>query len=746
MRRPLLFAALFSIQQLSAQSLFFPRENYKDSLALAHTIPALAQQVVARYTNADSITYYDDMFRCLMVAKQYDQAIAYIDSIRKDVPTGSDGVGFQYEAFAKAKLAGQEGDHSFGELFKKVFATGYARLDGDARNFVSAYLISDIRPLKRALADLVGERQQKDSMTLQEAKQLVRAYNSYIVYSAIMSPMDQIITADDKKRYILDRVLIKTRDGSLLQAETGRPRDVKGKLPTVFIFNIYIDPAGDAAMVKKYVSKGYACVVANTRGKGGSPQPIEPFEHDADDAYDMIDWISRQPWSNKKVGMTGGSYLGFSQWAAAKTLHPALKTIMPEVAVGTGIDYPMAGNIFMSYMLQWIHYVTNSKQTDNADFNNTGHWDAVFRDWYERGAAFRALDTIEGRPDPIFQRWLQHPSFDTYWQNMRACGQDFSRIDIPVLTTTGYYDDDGKGAMYYYREHYIHNANADNYLVIGPYDHAGAQGYPQSDLLGYKVDPVATSFNFVDLGIKWFDYVLKDSARPALLRDKVNYEVMGANEWRHAPSLAAMSNDTLTFFLGNIRVDQHYKLSDSPLADEHIDQEVDLADRTDTASDGDNAKIIDNTIYLKNAISFVSRPMEQPLIVSGSFIASLKAAINKRDMDLIMSLYELMPDGRYFYLATAMQRASYAWDRGKRQLLEQGKKETIPVDNAGMTCKTLTKGSRLVLVLGINKRPNWQINYGTGKDVSDETISDAKEPLEIRWFSDSYVKVPVWKK
>ena len=47
------------------------------------------------------------------------------------------------------------------------------------------------------------------------------------------------------------------------------------------------------------------------------------------------------------------------------------------------------------------------------------------------------------------------------------------------------------------------------------------------------------------------------------------------------------------------------------------------------------------------------------------------------------------------------------------------------------------------MVLGILKQPNMQINYGTGRDVSDETIADAKEPLRIRWLTDSFIEVPV---
>jgi hypothetical protein len=42
-------------------------------------------------------------------------------------------------------------------------------------------------------------------------------------------------------------------------------------------------------------------------------------------------------------------------------------------------------------------------------------------------------------------------------------------------------------------------------------------------------------------------------------------------------------------------------------------------------------------------------------------------------------------------------------------------------------------------MIGVNKNPHWQVNYGTGKDVSFEDISDAKDPLLIRWYHDSTI-------
>lgn len=58
-------------------------------------------------------------------------------------------------------------------------------------------------------------------------------------------------------------------------------------------------------------------------------------------------------------------------------------------------------------------------------------------------------------------------------------------------------------------------------------------------------------------------------------------------------------------------------------------------------------------------------------------------------------------------------------------------------------CRELSKGSRLLLLLTVNKNAFAQVNYGTGGDVSDESVADAQKPLEVRWYSDSFVKVPI---
>ena len=135
--------------------------------------------------------------------------------------------------------------------------------------------------------------------------------------------------------------------------------------------------------------------------------------------------------------------------------------------------------------------------------------------------------------------------------------------------------------------------------------------------------------------------------------------------------------------------------------------------------------------------------MEKETDIAGCFIGEMNVVINKKDMDYSLVLFEQMPDGRYFYLSYFMGRASHAGSNLERKLLTPGKKTTLPFVNSYFTSKRLQKGSRLVLIVNVNKTPNEQINYGTGKDVSAETLLDAQEPLRIQWLNSSYIKVPV---
>lgn len=151
----------------------------------------------------------------------------------------------------------------------------------------------------------------------------------------------------------------------------------------------------------------------------------------------------------------------------------------------------------------------------------------------------------------------------------------------------------------------------------------------------------------------------------------------------------------------------------------------------------------DILVRTPNGFAFVSAPFQTPIELSGLFSMRLDFITNKKDFDFNVQLYELKPDGEYLQLSYHWARASYVKDRRRRELLAPGRREQLDFESSLLTSRQFTAGSRLVVVLNIIKRPDAQINYGTGKDVSDETIADAKEPLSIKWFNDSFVTIPV---
>jgi uncharacterized protein len=367
-----------------------------------------------------------------------------------------------------------------------------------------------------------------------------------------------------------DSVLIPTKSGIDISAIIVRKKTNTQPLPAVLFYTTYYQGSGDAILGKRSADKDYVGVVAYARGIRTKLKHYAPFENEGTDIYDIIDWISKQIWCNGKVAMLGGSYTGFSQWATVKKIHPSLKTIVPQVAVMPGFDMPQENNVPLDNILSWSH--------DNIYKLPPIRRTLVF-EWFEKGTSFRSLDSLEGHKNPIFQKWLSHPAYDNYWKSKVPRPSEYAKIDIPVLTTTGYYDGSQISALEYFKLHTKYNKTANHYFVIGPYDHWGGQRNASPDLMGYAIDSVA-NISMRELAYQWLDYILKGKPKPALLKDKVNYQVMGTNTWKHTPALKNMNNDTLTFYLTNTKNENEYQLGKRKLIDNSfVTQTVDFKDR-----------------------------------------------------------------------------------------------------------------------------------------------------------------------
>ncbi len=153
--------------------------------------------------------------------------------------------------------------------------------------------------------------------------------------------------------------------------------------------------------------------------------------------------------------MWGGSYAGFDQWMALKGHPAALKTIVPAASAHAGVDFPFYKNIFFSYEIQWLT-LTSGLTPNNNLFGDQAFWIAKFQERYRKHLPYKNLDQLVGNRSTQFQTWVEHPTPDSYWQSLALTPAEYRRIDIPILSITGHYDDDQPGAMHFYRMHMQH--------------------------------------------------------------------------------------------------------------------------------------------------------------------------------------------------------------------------------------------------------------------------------------------------
>jgi predicted acyl esterase len=404
-----------------------------------------------------------------------------------------------------------------------------------------------------------------------------------------------------------------------------------------------------------------------------------------------------------------------------------------------GIDVPSPNRIFQSSAYRWVYEMLAPPDDEVA--TDDARWRSIDEDWYRSGRSYRELPTLPGRASAVFRSWLNHPSYDRFWQKWLPFGDEFADVEIPVLTVTGYYSAGQTAALYFFTQHLEHNANADHTLLIGPFDeHAIEHGASQS-VRELGLDLVARIAP-TDVRYEWFEHVLRGAERPEILSGQVNHQLDGANEWRHAPSLAALESNRLRFYLAaSPDGAPHALVAAKPAAPMALTETADLRDRAD-------AELPKHELVLQvephAGMLFVTEPFDEPVDLVGRLRGELDFTINKYDVDLVVTLYELRSHGEYVSLFDPpfAFRASYARDRVNRRLLLAGVRQQLPFKSDRMVGRRLQPGSRLVLAIAVNKRADQQVNYGTAGDVSEASIEDAGAPIRIRWHEGSFIEIP----
>jgi hypothetical protein len=543
--------------------------------------------------------------------------------------------------------------------------------------------------------------------------------------------------------------MLPMRDGVKLEAWIFKPSHLESKAPAVLELTQYDIDGGSNQDFKTFVKRGYVFVQVEVRGRGrsGSEKNDDIGLQVSRDGHDAVEWIAAQPWSDGHVFMYGGSFVGMTQWHTATQLPPHLSGIAPYVPIYPGWDIPNTNGIPQAWSAVIMGYV--SGRTLNDDYIRSDYWQKKMLEHYARQAPFSTLDEdigiaqddwwmedSRGRKLSFMKMWLDHVGDEAFNLAAEPTPAQLAKMTFPVLTATGFFDDDQPGALHYYRrfQRYASPAETANILlVIGPWDHLGTQ-HPEKTIEGLAI-PDSAVLDMNELHADWYDWVLGRGPRPALLQDRVTYYMMGANEWRHAHSLeGASSGQDLTLYLEDAAGSPGDLFHSGVLAQSKpgkeppariVDDPRTLPELAVAPYAADEDLHSQFRAYEQDALVFHSAPLPQSVEVAGHMRLDLIVQSDAPDFDLWAQVQMVAPDGSAVTLGQDVRRARFRDGFFKQELLEPRQVVTIPFSFNWIAWR-LPAGARIRLILMPLNSPNYQKNYNTGGRIGYEDPKHAR--------------------
>ncbi|MCC6315423.1 MAG: CocE/NonD family hydrolase, partial [Thermomicrobiales bacterium] len=301
---------------------------------------------------------------------------------------------------------------------------------------------------------------------------------------------------------------IPMRDGIELAADVYLPVETARPAPAIVTITPYDKGSGMlvTAEAKFYQQQGYVFVAVDCRGRAKSEGEWRAFVHDAADGHDVIEWVAAQPWCTGKVGMTGLSYMGWTQWAAASAFPPHLSCMVSTSAAGRWQrEIPYTDGCFQLYFGWWV-YMVRRRITESYGLSQT--------DWAEKLREL-PLEAIGEFIDPAGRTWrdiMDHDTLDDFWRAVRV-DDAYQSIDVPCLHVTGWFDlEDLLGAFSHYEGMMAESpAKARQRLIVGPWSHVNSRS-PHDSYAGIPFGSAA-AVDMDRVHLRWFDYWLKSAGR-----------------------------------------------------------------------------------------------------------------------------------------------------------------------------------------------------------------------------------------
>jgi putative CocE/NonD family hydrolase len=375
----------------------------------------------------------------------------------------------------------------------------------------------------------------------------------------------------------------------------------------------------EAGDTRRFIANGYVHVIGQPRGSAKSEGH---YGNENTDHYDVIDWISRQPWCDGNVGMVGISGYAGEQWRAATQGHPALKAIFPYDACSAYGGMFGFRDFYPGGVLHTFPYLLDVFSTVHEHRDVPGELPPEEEKLFAAAMANPDFKMYANLYNILTQKgkrtFIMYHSMVAPWEpdgTVEAAEEIFKRIKIPFYTGSGAY-------AYTYKLHWL---GAQHYFQ-------NVKTAPRKLLFTGPAHLERPFHQYHDEIIRWYDHWLKGIDNGIMNEPPVRYWLMGANEWRTGTDWPLPETQWRKLYLDNW--ERLTPNSPAPAAE---------TGRAASEPDVFTQMPLKKTMKVER-LRYMTEPFAGDLTVVGPISLTLYAAIDKADTSWIVILKDVGPD------------------------------------------------------------------------------------------------------
>jgi hypothetical protein len=523
---------------------------------------------------------------------------------------------------------------------------------------------------------------------------------------------------------------VKMRDGVSLVADVYHPK-APGKFPVLLQRTPY--NRRDAVTGTLLASHGYVVVLQDTRGRFDSEGEFYPFRYESQDGYDTVEWAGGLEYSNAKVGMFGGSYVGATQMLASISRPPHLEAIFPYV---TASEYYEGWTYQSGALMQWFASSWTSGLTEDTLRRkaNALSWP---KQWIDQLPvdSYRLLALPEiASLAPYYRDWIEHERQDEYWRSWKVSDR-YGQTAVKALHAGGWHDLFLKGSIENYlgmrKSAATPEARDGQRLLLGPWAHAATSAEGK---IGDVVFGKAAVLDMNRTILQWFDYALKGIKNEYAGGAPVRIFIMGENKWRDEQEFPLARTRPTRYFLDSAGT-ANSALGTGALAAEPPKKNV--KSESFEYDPMNPVPTIGGRLCCGQGIPpgpFDQRPndgrqdvlvfstpvLKQDLEVTGYIRFELYASSSAVDTDFTALLADVDASGYVRFLTDSIVRARYRNSTEKAEPIEPGKIYKFDMD-LWATSNVFKTGHRIRLYVSSSNFPRFNRNLNTGEQTMGAT-------------------------